>query len=173
MKKPILFLLVGYPGAGKTMISRMIAELTDAAHIWADQERVSRYGKPTFSNAENKEFYDELNAHTDKLLSQGVDVIFDTSFNYRSDRDHLRSIADKNNAEVKLLWIRTKKELAYERATKNAHEQDTRPLSDMHHDDFHRLSDSLEEPTKDENAIELVGEDVTAGYLKTKLNLHD
>ena len=77
MTKPQLYLLVGYPGAGKTTVARIIAETTDAVHLWADRERLKMFGTPRHSAAENTRLYAYLNKLTEQLLGEGKSVIFD------------------------------------------------------------------------------------------------
>lgn len=162
MHQPMLFLLLGFPGAGKTTVSKMIEQQTGAVHLWADHERRKRYGKPSFSHEENVALYNELNATTATLLDEGKSVIFDTAFNFYKDREHLRGIAGKHGAQVVIIWVRTAKELARERATKNAHLQHTRLFGNMHPvDHFERLSDKLEPPREGEHVIEFDGTHVT------------
>jgi len=95
MAKPKLYLLIGYPGAGKTTISKLIASTTGATHLWADVERHKLFGKPTHSQAESLKLYDYLNQEAEKLLAAGHSVVFDTNFNFHDDRQKLREIAGR------------------------------------------------------------------------------
>ena len=85
--KPTLYLMLGYPGAGKTTTSKVIHALSGAVHLWADQIRRERFGAPTYSHEENLELYDYLNELTSELLRTGQSVIFDTNFNFYKDRE--------------------------------------------------------------------------------------
>lgn len=163
MHQPTLFLMLGFPGAGKTTVSKLIEAQTGAVHLWADRERRERVGEPTFSHKENIKLYDELNRITDTLLADGKNVVFDTAFNFYDDREHLRRIAAKHGAQTIVVWVRTSKELARERATTNAHLQHTRLHGNMHPiDDFERLSGKLEPPRQDERVVEFDGTNVSA-----------
>lgn len=162
MHQPTLFLMLGFPGAGKTTVSKIIEGQTGAVHLWADHERRKRFGEPTFTHEENLKLYHELNEMTDALLGEGKNVIFDTAFNFYKDREHLRQIAARHGAEVVIVWVRTVKELARERATKNAHLQHTRLFGNMHPiDHFERLSNNLEPPREGERVIEFDGTHIT------------
>lgn len=165
MKPQRLFLMLGFPGAGKTTVSKMIEELTGAVHLWADHERRKRFGEPTHSHEENLKLYAELNSVTDALLSEGKNVIFDTNFNFYRDRENLRKIAAKHGAHTILIWVRTPKELARERATKDAHKQHTRVLGNMPLEHFERISGNLEPPREGEHVIEFDGTHVTSAMV--------
>lgn len=169
MQQPTLFLLLGFPGAGKTTVSKMIEAQTGAVHLWADHERRKRFGKPTHTHEENLKLYGELNQVTASLLAEGKSVIFDTNFNFYKDREHLRQIAAANGAQTILIWVRTPKELARERATKDAHLQHTRVLGNMPVEHFERISDNLEPPHEGERVVEFDGTHVTSAMVTDML----
>jgi predicted kinase len=159
MQSQTLFLLMGYPGAGKTTVSRRLAELTGAIHLWADHERRQLFPQPTHSKAESDELYAKLDRETDKHLSERKSVIFDTNFNYYKDREYLRQIAKKHGAKTVLIWLTTPVAIAERRAVHEAHAKDTRVLGNMTHEDFKRIVSHLEPPHPDEHAIEIDGTD--------------
>jgi len=161
MRKPTLFLMVGYPGAGKTTVSRSIRELTGAVHLWADHERNSRFVHPTHNHEENLKLYAQLNQEAEALLLAGKSVIYDTNFNFYKDRKKLKVIAAKAGARTAVIWVTTPIELARERATVHAHGQDTRVWGNMPPERFERISHNLQEPTEAEQPIKLDGTSLT------------
>jgi predicted kinase len=166
-----LYLFVGYPGAGKTTVSKIIEEHSEAEHIWTYHERTHMFGRPTHSPKESSELYSYLNNKTDELLQHGKSVIFDTNFNFKSDRDYLREIAKKHNAEMLIIWLTTSKELARERATHDDHRQKNGYHEIMSLEDFERLSDHMQIPEADEYYIAIDGTDVDQDKLLGLLGL--
>ena len=171
MGKATLYLMLGYPGAGKTTTAKIIADLTGAVHLWADNERRRRYGEPTYAHEENLHLYGILNEETAQLLAQGQSVIFDTGFNYYADRQRLRRIAESHGADCLVVWLTTHKQVAKERATNNAHLQETRVLGNFKETDFERISENLEPPRPDEEYVELDGTKITPEYVTEQLQL--
>lgn len=171
-QKPTLFLMVGYPGAGKTTTSRMIHKLTGAVHLWADHERNKMFVKPTHSHQENLQLYEALNKRTEELLRQGKSVVFDTNFNFYKDRERLRKIAAAEGAKTVLVWMTTPKDIARERAVNH-------PLTGEHHrvwgnmslEDFERIASNLEEPRPEEHPVKLEGIGLTEETIARTLNL--
>lgn len=166
MSKPVLYLMLGYPGSGKTTTSRIIHKLTGAVHLWADHIRRERYGTPTYTHQENLELYAHMNELTAELLAAQNDVIFDTNFNFYKDREHLRDIAKTHGAETKLVWVVTPKPIAEERATNGAHIHQTRVLGDMSKANFDRMSRNLQPPRPNEPHITVDGTKITDDYIK-------
>lgn len=167
-----LYLMLGYPGAGKTTTAKMIHKLSGAVHLWADQERHKRFQKPTYSQAENDQLYDQMNQEAGELLAAGKSVIFDTNFNYYADRQHLRQIAQTAGATTQLIWVTVPPELAHERATADIHKQDNGFSVNMSDDHFNRLTSSLEPPQNGETYIEIDGTQVTPAYVASKLGIN-
>jgi predicted kinase len=170
MKKPKLYLFVGYPGAGKTTVSKIIQEETGARHIWADVERHKMFSQPSHTEEESQQLYSQLNDETANLLRAGQDVIFDTNFNHMSDRQFLRDIAEKNGADTVVVWVATPYDVAKSRAV---HSDVIRNGYDfvMSSDQFDAIAEKLEPPTKDENVIKLDGAEIDRQSVKRLLDL--
>lgn len=171
MNKPRLFLFVGYPGAGKTTVSKIIEETTGAVHIWADQERKKMFGEPTHSHNESHKLYSRLNDETAKMLESGKSVIFDTNFNFFKDREHMRHIASRHGAEAIIVWITTPAELACKRAVYESEGQHTRLYGNMTQETWNRIANHLEPPTESEKVIKIDGTQVDPEEVKRLLSL--
>ena len=167
--QPTLYLMLGYPGAGKTTTARVIHELTGAEHLWADLTRRDMFGQPKYDHLENLQLYEHLNKVAADLLAEGKSVIFDTNFNFYKDRERLRKIAKENDAEALVVWVTTDKEIAKGRATQNSGEKHTRVLGDMPLETFERMSNNLEPPKPSEKVIKVDGTKVTQAYIKELL----
>ncbi len=156
MTKPKLYLLIGYPGAGKTTVSKIIAETTGAVHIWADVERQKMFGRPTHSQQESIELYDKLNEQAEQLLAAGKSVVFDTNFNFYADRQKLRDIANRHGAETIVAWIELPAETAKARAVNTPDSRNGYQIS-MSETQFDAIVSKLEPPTEDEKTIKIDG----------------
>ncbi|HSW66441.1 MAG TPA: AAA family ATPase [Bacillota bacterium] len=169
---PTLYLMVGYPGAGKTTVSRYIQELTGAEHLWADHERNTMFQNPSHDHQENIELYTELNRRARDLLHEGKSVIFDTNFNFYKDRKRLRIMAAKEDADSVVVWVNTPIDVARERATQQAEGQETRVWGNMPLHRFERISQSLQPPEPAEQPITLDGRGLSREAVELALKLH-
>lgn len=169
MTDQTLYLMLGYPGAGKTTASRAIAELTGAKHIWADYERRQKFNQPAYTHKENLDLYNMLNNKAEELLKEGHSVVYDTNFNFFNDREKLRKLAERHNAKTCVVWIVTDKPTAQKRAVHDM-PGDTRILGNMPLEHWQRISDNLEPPHSGEKVVRLDGTKITPEYVAEQFN---
>ena len=169
-RKPKLYLFLGYPGAGKTTVSKIISEASGAVHLWADVERHKMFEEPTHSKEESDQLYKYLNNKADQLLSEGKDVVFDTNFNFYEDRQKLREIAEKNNAETILIWITTPEDIARSRAV-NTHTSRNLYEMSMTNEQFNNIVKKLEPPRENQQTVRIDCSDVNPASVKQILGL--
>jgi len=171
MPKQTLYLLIGYPGAGKTTVAQAISQETGAKHLWADHERQQMFGKPQHTLDESIALYNHLNKITRKLLSEGKSVIFDTNFNFFNDRENLRQIAASENVETIIIWVTTPRSTAEARAVTIPDNTHNRILGSMTKQEFDTIADKLEIPDKDEKVIKIDGTKLDQDELMRHLNM--
>lgn len=165
---PTLFLLIGYPGAGKTTTAKVIHKLTGAKHISSDEARTKMFPHPTFSQSEHDELYRMLDQQTEAALREGKDVIYDANLNRYRHRKEKYDICERTGAKAVLLWLHFPRELAKIRAV---HESRSRlwPKEEAPHDMFERIVKVIEPPRADEPYIEVDGTKVNAEYIQRLL----
>lgn len=163
--------MLGYPGSGKTTTAKIIRQLSGAEHLWADLVRRDMFGRPKYTHTENIQLYGHMNNLAEKLLKEGRDVIFDTTFNFYKDRQRLRQIAHQSGAKAYVIWVTTPKDIARRRATDGGGHH-TRVLGDMPVEEFERMSGHLEPPRPDETVIKVDGTKITEDAIRKLLLSH-
>lgn len=166
---PKLYMMLGYPGAGKTTVSLMIQELTGAVHLNSDVIRLELFPQPTFTQDEHDKLYKEINARTEKLLKQGKDVIYDANLNRYKHRQEKYELCKKVGAQPLLLWIRTAKPIARQRRIDDTRSHHLVPTHEDPGSMFDRLVGVFEEPTTDEPYIQIDGNHVTPNDIRQLL----
>ncbi len=166
----MLYLMLGYPGAGKTTTAKVICDLTGAEHLSSDEVRLKLFPHPSFSEAEHATLYHYLDKQTEELLAQGKDVVYDANLNRFRHRKEKYDICARLDAKPVLLWIQTPKELAKVRAAHNSRIH-LWPQNETPQEMFERISRVIEEPHPDESYIVIDGTKVTLEYIREKLRL--
>ncbi len=170
MAKPILYLFVGPPGAGKTTVAQIINKTAGAVHLWADAERHKLFANPTHELSESTALYKMLNGQTADLLRDGTSVVFDTNFNHFTDRQKLRDIADKAGAETILIWMITPLDTAKKRALDALNIRNGYKNS-MSEQQFTDIIAKFEAPTEHEKAIKINGTKLDEASIRQLLQL--
>jgi predicted kinase len=168
MRKPTLYMMFGYPGAGKTTTAAVVAELTGAIHLASDKIRVELFPHPTFSQAEHDALYQALDMRTEELLRQGKDVVYDANLNRYQHRKDKYDICERTGARAKLLWVQTARELAKDRAVHDSREH-LWPPGETPDKMFDRVADVIQDPGPGEPYVTIDGTRVTREYIRTRL----
>ncbi|MCA9331879.1 ATP-binding protein [Candidatus Saccharibacteria bacterium] len=166
-----LYMMFGYPGAGKTTASRIISELTGAVRLSSDQYRADKYINPTFSAQEHAEVYSGLDNLCRQLLTQGKDVIYDANLNRLLHRQEKYEICKETGAIPLLIWVQVPKEVARTRATEKGAGDPHRPFGNLDGTTFDRLATEIEAPKENEPFMAINGTKITASYIQTLLQL--
>ncbi len=149
-----MLIVSGLPFAGKTAMSRELAEsLDNAAHIEIDQintERGLGIDAAPISPTEWAETYRLAYQRADEALSTGQDVIFDATNYSRAQRDILRVNARRRGAESAVIFVDVSPEESRARWQANRESVDRYDVRD---EDFERVVTRFDPPTPDERVI--------------------
>lgn len=125
MNKPFLFITAGFPGTGKSTLSKALAEKLNLTHLIGDKIRADlTNGKPTHSKEETLEMIATLDRAAVMNLQMGKGVICDVNYLKQSDRKRYYEIASNHNAVPVTLWFDCSLELALERNKQRSPETD-------------------------------------------------
>jgi predicted kinase len=126
--KPILLMLYGFPGAGKTYFARQFCEEVQAAHIQGDRIRAELFENPRYDKEENQVVTQLMDYMTEEFLAAGISVVYDTNAGRAIQRHNLRETARKAGAKPLLVWFQIDSETSYLRSNK----RDRRRLDDKY-----------------------------------------
>ena len=119
--QPLLLMLYGFPGAGKTYFSRQFCEQIQAARVEGDRIRSELFEKPRYDKQENEVITQLMNYMTEEFLNAGMSVVYDTNAMRLAQRHALREIARKSHALPVLIWFQMDAESAFYRNSKRDH----------------------------------------------------
>jgi predicted kinase len=149
MKQPTLFMMFGYPGAGKTTTAKIIQELSGAEHLSSDDIRLELFPEPTYTQEEHDKVYSTLDKRAEDLLAQGRSVIYDANLNRYIHRLEKYEMCQRTGAMAVLLWVQASRDLARNRAVMRGHHHLV-PKDETFETMFDRITGLMEEPREDE-----------------------
>lgn len=126
--KPLLVLLYGYPGAGKTYFARQLCESLQAAHVQGDRIRSELFEQPRHDKQENAVVSQLMDYMTGEFLGAGISVVYDANAMRAAGRHALRELARKAHAQTVLVWLQIDVESAFSRS----HKRDRRKADDKY-----------------------------------------
>lgn len=159
--KPLLILLYGFPGAGKTAFARQLCENLVAAHIQGDRIRAELFENPTYGKDENHIVSSLMTYMAGEFLNSGVSVIFDTNAMRVAQRRALRNLAVKTHAESILVWLQIDEESAFTRVAKrDRRKADDRYAQSLDRTSFEHLNAGMQNPSTTEHYLVISGKHV-------------
>lgn len=126
--KPLLVLLYGFPGAGKTYFARQLSENMASALVHGDRIRYELFEDPRYDRQENAIVTQLMQYMTEEFLSAGINVIYDTNSMRKSQRANLREMARKKGAKTVTVWFQMDPDTAFDRTQK----RDKRKMDDKY-----------------------------------------
>jgi predicted kinase len=98
MNGPVLIILTGLVGTGKSTVGKMIAKRIGAVMLSTDVIRRELFPKRTYSKEESRRTYEEMLERAAKLLSKNKSVILDATFSKEDYRNEAKDIARKTKS---------------------------------------------------------------------------
>jgi len=157
-QKTFLISLYGFPGSGKTYLSRQLSEDIQIAHLQADRIRNELFSNPKYDKAEDDIILQIMNYMTEEFLKSNVSVIYDYNAIRNSQRRLLRDLARSCKAESLLIWLQLDIETSYIRNYKrDKRKSDDKYSRSLSQNDFKTYIANMKNPTNLENYIVVSG----------------
>jgi predicted kinase len=152
--KPLLILLYGFPGSGKTYFARQLCEHFQAAHVHGDRIRAELFEQPRYDREENEVINHLMDYMTGEFLNAGMSVVYDANAMRLTQRRLLRDMARKSGAQPILIWQQIDVESSYQRASK----RDRRKADDkfspaVDRQTFERIASGMQNPQNEEYIV--------------------
>ena len=124
MAHPVLVVISGLPGTGKSHFSRQLAERVPLAMLKSDALRKTLFPVPTYSASESSRLFRLIHALIEELLDRGVPVLLDATNLVEAHRKRLYTIAYQRDVKLVLVRVEAPPEVVRERlADRNRQEQ--------------------------------------------------
>ena len=158
LNRPVLILLYGFPGAGKTYLARQLCEDIQAAHVQNDRIRQELFDQPRYDQQENQIVDHLMQYMTEEFLNADISVVYDINAMRVAQRRELREMARKKKIETLLIWFQIDAESAFARVNK----RDRRKMDDKYtpaidRDTFEQIAGSMQNPQPTEDYMVISG----------------
>jgi predicted kinase len=145
--KPLLILLYGFPGAGKTFFSRQLCDHIQAAHVNSDRIRSELFEQPRYDKEENMVVSQLMDYMAEEFLRAGLSVVYDANAMRLAQRRALRDMARSADAIPLLVWFQIDIDSAFARATKRDHRRvDDKYNPPMDKETYEHLISGMQNP---------------------------
>jgi len=157
-EKPVLVMLYGFPGSGKTYFARQLCEEIQAAHLEEDRIRYELFERPRFTKQENFALNRIMEYMTSEFLNSGISVVYDMNAMRVSQRRQLREMARKHKAEVLIVWFQLDADTAYLRnSQRDRRRLDDRFAAGYDVEQFKEVASHMQQPEPTEEFIVVSG----------------
>jgi predicted kinase len=168
--QPLLIMLYGYPGSGKSYVARQLSSSLSAAHVQGERIRHDLFETPRYDRSENEAVINLMSYMTQEFLGVGVSVIYDTSASRASQRLALRNLARKYKSQPLVIWLQIDSESSFLRTQR----RDRRKADDRYSENIDRktydaIVSNMQNPTNAEDYVVVSGKHVFSTQLSAIL----
>ncbi|HEX9679080.1 MAG TPA: AAA family ATPase [Candidatus Saccharimonadales bacterium] len=144
LNQPLLLLMHGWPGAGKSAFARQFCERHSMAHVSSDRVRYELYDDPVYSPSENNTVLRLCEYACELVLKTGGSVVFDMCLPTQALRHKVSYLARSYQANFMIVWAQIDLDTArYRAVNRDRRRLDDRYSPGLSPTSFERLANSV------------------------------
>jgi predicted kinase len=140
--RPVLVVISGLPGTGKSYLSKRLAERVPFLILESDVLRKILFPTPSYSSQESSQLFRAVHLLLRELLGKGIPVILDATNLSERFREQLYGIVDRLNVKLVLVRVEAPPEVVYQRLESRM--ADSRNKSDADWSVYRRMLPSVD-----------------------------
>jgi len=141
---PVLVVVSGLPGTGKSHFSRKLAEQLPSLVLESDALRKRLFLSPSYSGQESRRLFYACHHLIDELLRSGISVILDATNLVEQHRERLYRIADTLMVKLMIVQVEAPRDLVRERLERRTPGADLEDYSDADWGVYQRMETRAE-----------------------------
>ena len=154
---PMVILVVGVPGSGKSFFARRFAETFGAPLVSEDKIRYTLFSNHTYEENEQAMVRQVADLMLDELFITGKTIVLDGGYNTKVARTDMTATAKEYGYRTLTVWVQTDEPTARRRAI---HRSDKNPgdqfKTSMDDDQFETLGKKFTAPKVDEKDVVVI-----------------
>lgn len=154
VSNPVMVVLVGLPGSGKSYFGNRLRERISIARVETDWIRKFIFRTPVYNAKENNVLFKTCHMLLERLLTQGVDVLFDATNLVEANRERLYNISYKTDSRLILVKMEAPSDLIFQRLEQRRYHPDVQDNSDADWSIFRKMRSSFEPIRKDHFTVD-------------------
>jgi predicted kinase len=158
--KPVLVLVSGLPGTGKSFFSRKLSERLPSVIVESDALRKRLFSNPTYTAEESLRLFSACHHLIEELLGKGCCVIFDATNLVEHHREPLYRISHRLGVKLIIAHVEAPRELVRQRLQGRAEAVDPADKSDAGWGIYQKMKTRVERIRRNYFAVDTSG-DVT------------
>ena len=152
LDSPLLIVMMGLPGAGKTFFARQLANTLNFGYISEDRIRYDIFADPKFSQDEQTVTRKIMGYMIEELSRVKRHIILDGRFLNASERQKIHQAMKAAEYKSLTVWVQTEEDLARRRSLKrDKRKPDDKYNSPVTKIEFNSSKDNLQKPEEKEN----------------------
>ncbi|TAK31281.1 MAG: ATP-binding protein [Chloroflexota bacterium] len=120
MPRPVLVMVAGLPGSGKSHFSRLLSRRLSAVIVQSDAVRQTLFRHPTYSPEESFWVFSVIHQLLRDLLRERIPVILDATNLLKSNREQVYDVAKQTGAKLIIVWVEAPPEVVFARMERRA-----------------------------------------------------
>lgn len=155
---PVLILVTGLPGTGKSFLARKIVERLPAVIVESDHIRKILFQKPTYSGEESSLVHRVAHTAMERLLKAGYRVIYDATNLVEWHRKPIYWMAHRTGAKLLIVQTVAPEELVRARLDNRLRHRQVDDLSDANWSIYLRLTKRVDAITRPHLVVDTQGD---------------
>ncbi len=152
--KPVLIVVSGLPGTGKSHFCMKLAERIPFLIVQSDALRKVLFPSPTYTSLESSRLFRAIHYLIEGLLKRGVSLVLDATNLSEQHRERLYNIADRLNARLILVRVEAPSNLVHERLEARAAVKSPEKQSDAGWAVYQRMKPTVQKIRRNHYAVD-------------------
>lgn len=150
--KPVLIVVSGLPGTGKSYFCSQLAERLPVVILESDALRKALFSSPSYNLQESSRLFRVCHLLIERLLKKGMSLICDATNLSERNREHLYSIADRLDVKLILVRVEAPPQVVYQRLKARGEEPESK--SDADWTVYRRMKPAVEKIRRNHYAVD-------------------